>query len=63
MTGNALFINGSSHITLSNSKLTATADGQVPHNADGLYALNSRAGCAVTLPCSLSGLSSRCRDK
>jgi hypothetical protein len=41
MTGNALFINGSSHITLSNSKLKAAADGQVPHNADGLYALNS----------------------
>jgi len=41
MTGNALFINGSSHITLPNSKLKATADGQVPHNADGLYALNS----------------------
>lgn len=41
MTGNALFINGSSHITLSNSKLKATADGQVPHNADGLYAVNS----------------------
>ena len=41
MTGNALFINGSSHVTLSNSKLKSTADGQVPHNADGLYALNS----------------------
>jgi len=41
MTGNSLFINGSSHITLSNSKLKSTADGQVPHNADGLYALNS----------------------
>jgi hypothetical protein len=41
MTGNALFINGSSHITLSNSKLKSTADGQVPHNADGLYAVNS----------------------
>src|SRR5262249_60681452 len=41
MPGNALFLNGSSHITLSNSKLKATADGQVPHNADGLYALNS----------------------
>jgi hypothetical protein len=41
MTGNALFINGSSHIKLSNSKLKPTADGQVPHNADGLYALNS----------------------
>jgi hypothetical protein len=41
MTGNALFINSSSHVTLSNSKLKATADGQVPHNADGVYALNS----------------------
>jgi hypothetical protein len=41
MTGNALFLNGSSHITLANSKLKATADGQVPHNADGLYARNS----------------------
>jgi len=41
MTGNALFLNGSSHITLSNSKLKSTADGQVPHNADGLCALNS----------------------
>jgi len=41
MTGNAVFINGSSHITLSNSKLKSTADGQVPHNADGLYAVNS----------------------
>jgi hypothetical protein len=41
MTGNALFINWSSHVTLSNSKLKATADGQVPHNADGLFALDS----------------------
>jgi hypothetical protein len=41
MTGNALFINSSSYVTLSNSKLKATADGQTPHNADGLYALNS----------------------
>jgi hypothetical protein len=42
MTGNALFIHGgSSFVTLSNSKLKATADGQVPHNADGLYAVNS----------------------
>jgi hypothetical protein len=41
MTGNALFINASSYVTLSNSKLKSTADGQVPHNADGLYALNS----------------------
>ncbi len=41
MTGNSLFINGSSHITLSNSKLKSTADGQVPHNADGFYAVNS----------------------
>ena len=41
MTGNSVFINGSSHVTLSNSKLKSTGDGQVPHNADGLYALNS----------------------
>jgi hypothetical protein len=41
MTGNALFINGSSNVTLSNSKLKATADGAPPHDADGLYALNS----------------------
>src|SRR5262249_46267539 len=41
MTGNALFINGSSYVTLSNSKLKATADGVPPHDADGLYALNS----------------------
>ncbi len=41
MTGNAVFIDGSSHITLTNSKLKSTADGQVPHNADGLYAVNS----------------------
>jgi hypothetical protein len=41
LTGNSLFINGSSYVTLSNSKLKSTADGQVPHNADGLYALNS----------------------
>jgi hypothetical protein len=41
MTGNALYINRSSHVTLSNSKLKSTADGQVPHNADGLYAYNS----------------------
>lgn len=39
--GAALGEGGSSHITLSNSKLKSTADGQVPHNADGLYALNS----------------------
>jgi hypothetical protein len=41
MTGNTLFFTGSSHVTLSNSKLKATSDGQVPHNSDGLYAVNS----------------------
>jgi hypothetical protein len=41
MIGNTLFFNGASHVTLSNSKLKATADGQVPHNSDGLYAVNS----------------------
>jgi hypothetical protein len=43
MTGNGLFINGSSHVTVSNSKFKSTADGQpeATHVADGLYALNS----------------------
>jgi hypothetical protein len=41
MTGNALFIYSSSYVNLSNSKLKSTADGQQPHNADGLYALDS----------------------
>ncbi|HEV2375590.1 MAG TPA: hypothetical protein VGS19_25935 [Streptosporangiaceae bacterium] len=41
MTGNTLFFNRSSHVTLANSKLKATADGQVPHNSDGLYAVDS----------------------
>ncbi|MGN6430364.1 MAG: right-handed parallel beta-helix repeat-containing protein [Gaiellaceae bacterium] len=41
MSGNALLINGSSHVTLSNSKLKATADGVDPHDADGLYAVGS----------------------
>ena len=41
MNGNGLFINGSSHVTLSNSKFKSTNDNTVPHNADGVYALNS----------------------
>jgi hypothetical protein len=41
MTGNALFINQSSYVSLSNSKLKSTADGQIPHFADGLYAFGS----------------------
>jgi hypothetical protein len=41
MAGNSLFINGSSYVDLSNSKLKSTADGQRPHTADGLYALDS----------------------
>jgi hypothetical protein len=58
MSGNALFINHSSHVDLSNSKLKATADGVQPHNADGLYALNSDnlniggvAACPKSLAC------------
>ena len=41
MNGNGLFINGSSHVTLSNSKFKSVNDNTVPHNADGVYALNS----------------------
>ena len=41
MAGIGLFINGSSHVTLSNSKFKSTADGDLPHNSDGLYALSS----------------------
>jgi hypothetical protein len=55
LTGNSLFINGSSYVTLSNSKLKSTADGQVPHNADGLYAVNSDhltiGGCPTAQVC------------
>lgn len=41
MAGIGLFINGSSHVTVSNSKLKSTAEGDLPHNSDGIYALNS----------------------
>jgi len=41
MTGHAAFFNGASNINMSNSKWKATQDGVAPHQADGLYALNS----------------------
>ena len=41
MVGAGLVIRNSSHISTSNSKYKATADGEAPHNEDGLYAVNS----------------------
>lgn len=43
MNGGGLVLNGASYISLSNSKLKATSDRQLPstHAADGLYAVNS----------------------
>jgi hypothetical protein len=41
MNGNALRIINSHDVSLSNSKLKSTADRQQPHDADGLYALDS----------------------
>jgi hypothetical protein len=39
--GAGLVINNSSHVTTANGKYKATADGESPHNEDGLYAVNS----------------------
>jgi hypothetical protein len=41
MVGAGLVIMNSSNVTTSNSKYKATADGESPHNEDGLYAYNS----------------------
>ena len=41
MLGAGLVINNSSHVSTSNGKYKATADGESPHNEDGLYAVNS----------------------
>jgi hypothetical protein len=41
MNGIGLFINGSSHVTVSNSKFKSTADGSSQPNSDGIYAVNS----------------------
>jgi hypothetical protein len=40
-TGGGLVLNSSSHITMADSKLKATSNGQPPHTEDGVYALNS----------------------
>ncbi len=41
MVGTGIVINASSNIALSNGKYKATADGEPPHQEDGLYAVNS----------------------
>jgi hypothetical protein len=41
MNGTGVFINGSSHVTVSNSKFKSTAEGSSPPDSDGLYAVNS----------------------
>lgn len=41
MNGPGAVINGSTFVSMSNSKLKATATGGVPHTMDGLYAVNS----------------------
>jgi Right handed beta helix region len=41
MNGTGLYINGSSYVTVSNSKFKSTAEGDSPPDSDGLYAYNS----------------------
>ena len=41
MNGTGLLINGSSYVTLSNSKFKSTAEGDSPPDSDGVYAVNS----------------------
>jgi hypothetical protein len=41
MNGPGIVLNGASFVSISNSKLKATADGQLPHTSDGLFATNS----------------------
>ncbi len=41
MVGAGLVIDHSSNVSVSNGKWKATADGELPHNEDGLYAVNS----------------------
>jgi hypothetical protein len=41
MTGHSAYFSGVSYVNMSNSKWKATQDGVQPHNADGLYMVNS----------------------
>jgi hypothetical protein len=53
MVGAGLVIRKSSNISVSNRKWKATADGEVPHNEDGLYAVDSsnlQIGTAADCP-------------
>jgi hypothetical protein len=55
MVGAGLVIRNSSNISVSNGKWKATADGETPHNEDGLYAVNSsnlQIGTAADCPTS-----------
>jgi parallel beta-helix repeat protein len=58
--GPGVVINGSSFVSMSNSKLKATAIGGVPHTMDGLYAVNSSnltigglPACPNSQPCNV----------
>jgi nitrous oxidase accessory protein NosD len=56
--GIGIYLNGSSQISINNSKLKATCDICKPHNGDGIYAVNSHdlqigtgADCPRNAPC------------
>jgi len=56
--GIGIYLNGSSNISVNNSKLKATCDICMPHNGDGIYAVNSHdlqigtgADCPRNAPC------------
>jgi hypothetical protein len=56
--GIGIYLNGSSNISVNNSKLKATCDICMPHNGDGIYAVNSHdlqigtgADCPRNVPC------------
>jgi hypothetical protein len=55
MVGAGLVIRNSSNVSVSNGKWKATADGETPHNEDGLYVVNSsnlQIGTAADCPTS-----------
>jgi hypothetical protein len=58
MLGTGIYIYGSTHVSLSNGKYKATADGEPAHEEDGLYAVNSSyinvgglAACPTSTAC------------